>query len=132
MPTLQAERRETERQIDRGGGFADAALARGDRDDRLDPGTPGGSSRRRARGRGRARRAGAGGRPGRAALRSAVSAPARIARPAPRAPPSRPLAHRSQAFTCAASTVIEKNTLPSVAHQSESAPVWAAGCRRGS
>ena len=105
MPTLQPERREAEREIDRGGRFADAALAGGDRDDRLDAGHALTLTRRAAPARAPARRrrplAAAAPAPRRpCAPRSARPAP--TARPAARAPPPRRArAPASQAFTCA-------------------------------
>ena len=41
MPTFEPEIAQAERQIDRGGRFADAAFAGGDRDHRIDPGNAG-------------------------------------------------------------------------------------------
>ena len=139
MPTLRPRSRSAEREIDRGGRFADAALAGGDRDDRADARNAGGRPRGRcpcppvprgARGAGvrlpavaadaAARAAGAfGGERDHDRLHAGNRAHRRFGA----------LAHVFPGLDLrAASTVIEKNTLPSVATISDSFPV--AGERR--
>src|SRR5215470_1038544 len=97
------------------------------------PGTPTVGSPRGA-GRGPPAAAGAGrwGAPPAPPLRSAVSATIADVTPGmARTTSSACLRTDSQAFTCAASTVIEKNTLPSVASTSDSAPLLFNGVPSG-
>ena len=138
MPTLRPSVAQAERQIDRGGRFADAALAGGDRDDRLDA-----RARRPAPLRGAARAAGwrgpaarrlaAGGAGAAPALRSAVSATMRRLHARQRTHRLLgALAHRLPGLAPApASTVIEKNTLPSLTTMSDSVPVLGSGVPSG-
>ena len=136
MPTLQAVGGKAEREVDGGGRLADAALAGGDRDDRLDAGhaalalavrrrrmrrAAGAAVRRAAaRRRARARRDGASMPP---PFFSAVSATTAPATPGI-ALTTRSAAARSGSSSCAraAGTVIEKNTLASAMKMSETMP----------